>query len=69
MRGAVSVPLSTGLAYEHYLKGWVRNTSGNVLIAVEGTLDNIGRSVADLDPPIFIVLLGTLCYPCCPTSF
>jgi len=48
-------PFVYRLAHEHGLKGWVRNTSGNVEIAVEGTSDSIKGFIADLEtkaPPM-----------------
>ena len=43
------------LAHEHNLKGWVRNTSGNVEIEVEGDSESLDRFLSDLEdksPPM-----------------
>ena len=48
-------PFVYRLAHEHNLKGWVRNTSGNVAIEVEGdeaTLKNFLRDLEAKAPPM-----------------
>ncbi len=48
-------PFVYRLAHEHDLKGWVRNTSGNVEIEVEGDAEALRRFISDLEakaPPM-----------------
>ena len=59
MRGVVQGvgfrPFVYRLAHEHNLKGWVRNTSGNVEITVEGDEESLKNFLTDLEakaPPL-----------------
>ena len=48
-------PFVYRLAHEHSLKGWVRNTSGNVEIEVEGDRERIRNFITDIEakaPPL-----------------
>jgi len=48
-------PFVYRLAQEHHLKGWVRNTSGNVEIEVEGNEETLENFLSDLEakaPPM-----------------
>ena len=48
-------PFIYRLAHEHHLKGWVRNTSGNVEIEVDGDEDRVKTFLVDLEakaPPL-----------------
>ena len=48
-------PFVYRLAHEHNLKGWVRNTSGNVEIEVEGDRERIRNFITDIEakaPPL-----------------
>jgi len=48
-------PFVYRLAHEHNLMGWVRNTSGNVEIEIEGDEETLGKFLSDLEakaPPI-----------------
>jgi len=48
-------PFVYRLAHEHNLKGWVRNTSGNVEIEVEGDEESVKNFLTDLEtkvPPL-----------------
>jgi hydrogenase maturation protein HypF len=48
-------PFVYRLAHEHNLKGWVRNTSGNVEIEVDGDEDRVKNFLVDLEakaPPL-----------------
>ena len=48
-------PFVYRLAHEHNLKGWVRNTSGNVEIEVEGKEERVRNFITDLEakaPPL-----------------
>ncbi len=48
-------PFVYRLAHEHNLKGWVRNTSGNVEIEVEGKEESVRNFITDLEaksPPL-----------------
>ncbi|NOQ43468.1 MAG: carbamoyltransferase HypF, partial [Dehalococcoidia bacterium] len=48
-------PFVYRLAHEHNLKGWVRNTSGNVEIEVDGDEDSVKNFLVDLEakaPPL-----------------
>lgn len=48
-------PFVYRLAHEHNLKGWVRNTSGNVEIEVEGDEESLAGFLSDLEekaPPV-----------------
>ncbi len=42
-------PFVYRLAQEHGLSGWVRNTSGNVEIEVEGEAADLHNFIADLE--------------------
>jgi len=45
-------PFVYRLACEHNLKGWVRNTSGNVAIEVEGNEENLKNFLGDLEAKV-----------------
>ena len=48
-------PFVYRLAHQHNLKGWVRNTSGNVEIEVEGNKETLDNFLGDLEakaPPM-----------------
>ena len=67
-------PFVYRLAHEHELKGWVRNTSGNVEIAVEGSAGSVKRFIADLQskaPPLARIesVESTFCAPQGYTDF
>ena len=59
-------PFVYRLACEHNLNGWVRNTSGNVEIEVEGDEEALRNFLADLEakvPPMALVYARGLTKP------
>ncbi len=55
VQGVGFMPFVYRLAQEHNLKGWVRNTSGNVEIEVEGDAETLENFLSDLEtkaPPM-----------------
>jgi hydrogenase maturation protein HypF len=64
-------PFVYRLAHEHHLNGWVRNTSGNVEISVEGTPDSVKRFVTDLETqaPSMARIENIKASPCAPQGY
>ena len=59
-------PFVYRLAHEHDLKGWVRNTSGNVEIEVDGDEDRVKNFLVDLEakaPPLARIGSIDITYP------